>query len=83
MKYSDYQKEDNADKDENDTKDAKDKECILWTRNMIYKIIYVRPGVRSTHGTTVNPRPGREGVQGEHRNSCFQMLVIGLLVVLV
>ena len=50
---------------------------------MIYEIIDVKPGVRSTHSATVNPRPGREGVQGEHRNSCFQMLVIGLLVVLV
>ena len=71
----------NDDEDENDTMDVKDKEYSLWTRTMIYKIISVRPGVGSTHGTTVNPRPGREGVQGEHRNSCFQMLVIGLLLV--
>ena len=77
------EEDDNDDEDENDTKDVKDKECNLWTRNMIYKIIYARPGVGSTHGTTVDPRPGREGVQGEHRNSCFQMLVIGLGVVLV
>ena len=75
--------DDNDDEDENNTMDVKDKEYNLWTKSMIYEIIDARPGVRSTHSTTVNPRPGREGVQGEHRNSCFQMLVIGLLVVLV
>ena len=77
------EEDDNVDEDENDTKDVKDKEYNLWTKSMIYEIICARPVVGSTHGTTVNPRPGREGVQGEHRNSCFQILVIGLLVLLV